>query len=242
MIMKEEIEIFEDKENLAKRLVEVLEIEIRNAASRNTKINIALSGGSTPGMFFKELAKNYSEKISWTKVKFFWGDERCVPPDDPESNYGTAKNILLDRIKIPSENIFRIKGENKPLEEVERYSKILEENLTKKNNLPFFDLIFLGMGEDGHTASIFPDQIELMNSQKNCAVSTHPETNQKRITLTGNVINNAGKVIFLITGKSKAKVLSEVINNKYKIYPAANVNPLNGKLIWMLDKEAAELL
>ena len=180
--------------------------------------------------------------MPWIKFKVFWVDERCVPPDDPESNYGMAHHHLFRHVDIPKNQIYRIKGEYDPRSEQERYESILRENIPLKNGLPKFDLIILGMGSDGHTASIFPDQMELFNSENLCEVSEHPEKGQKRITLTGKVINNAHNVVFLVTGDQKAPVLSQIINDNKQNLPASLVYPAHGLLEWYLDASAAKYL
>ena len=186
---------------------------------------------------FEVLADKYKDNINWQHVNFYWADERCVPPDSDESNYGMTLRYLLCKINIPDENVHRVYGENDPVNEAVRYSNLLEKNLEKKNDLPSFDLILLGMGEDGHTASIFPDQMELLNSDKLCAVATHPESSQKRITLTGNVINNADRIYFLITGSNKAEVTKKILEkkNNYLKFPAAHIHNEEGILIWNIS-------
>ena len=194
-----------------------------------------------PKGIFEYLAAHHQNTIGWHKVKFFWGDERCVPPTDSESNYKMAYESLLSRLQIPASNIFRIRGENDPQNEATEYSEIVKKQLPQTNKIPKFDLIMLGLGEDGHTASIFPNQKSLLESEKIYASAVHPETGQKRITLTGKVINNASTIVFIVTGNNKAKVVDEIINQKdnYKNYPASFILPHNGELYWLLDKSAA---
>lgn len=205
-------------------------------------VHIALSGGSTPKIVFDELALNYVNSIEWAKVHFYWGDERCIPPTDGESNYGMTAEHLLSKITIPAENIHRVKGENNADYEADRYSNLLNKNLPKRNSIPAFDLVILGMGDDGHTASIFPHEIDLWRSGEYCEVAEHPETGQQRVTITGQIINNAAEVIFLVTGESKAEKVQEIIKKggDYKDYPASLVNPRSGNLIWFLDEAAAQ--
>ncbi|MBK8551208.1 MAG: 6-phosphogluconolactonase [Ignavibacteria bacterium] len=204
------------------------------------KINIALSGGNTPKLLFEVLAENYRNEIDWRSVNFYWVDERCVRPDDSESNFGMTEKYLLNKIEIPVENVHRVSGENEPEEEAIRYSQVLKENLTIENNFPRFDLTLLGMGDDGHTASIFPDQMEILDSNEICAVAVHPVSGQKRITLTGRVINNSDRVYFLVTGKSKSDIIKIIFEEKngYLNFPAAHIELTNGELNWYLDKEA----
>ncbi len=187
---------------------------------------------------FKVLSENYKNNIDWAKVNFFWADERCVPPDDEQSNFGMTEKILLRNIPIPEENVHRIFGNSDPAGEALRYSEDLKKHLRLKNEIPEIDLILLGMGDDGHTASIFPDQMDLLNSNELCAVAVHPETGQKRITLTGKVINNADRIYFLITGKDKAGTVSDILETKndYLKYPAAHIG---SDADWYLDEDAA---
>ena len=215
-----------------------------NVVSKNDTARIALSGGSTPGEVFKELALNFKDAIDWSKVQFYWGDERCVPPDDGESNYKMANDHLFSKFDLSRANIHRIYVENNPVVEAKRYSEILKKTLPDYRELPQFDLVILGLGDDGHTASIFPHQLNLWNSKKYCEVAEHPETGQKRVTLTGQIINNAREVAFLVTGSSKAQKVFEIIEmqGNYKRYPASFVLPKSGKLIWFLDAAAASLL
>ncbi|HZH73810.1 MAG TPA: 6-phosphogluconolactonase, partial [Mariniphaga sp.] len=166
---------------------------------------------------------------------------RCVPPDDDQSNYKMTFDTLFSKIEIPADNIHRIKGEKTPEEEAGRYAAEIADNLELRNGVPVFDLIILGLGEDGHTASIFPDQLDLLKVDKLCAVATHPESGQKRITLTGKVINNANNIFFLVTGQQKAKRLSEIMNNEEvaQNHPAAHIEPHEGSVIWFIDETAA---
>ncbi|MGW8123917.1 6-phosphogluconolactonase [Roseivirga echinicomitans] len=204
------------------------------------RLNIALSGGSTPKLLFQILVQKYLDKIDWAKFHFYWGDERCVPPTSGESNYGMTHEYLFQHIDIPEENIHRVLGENKPSEEVLRYGQLITENLPSINGLPQFDLIILGLGEDGHTASIFPHQMELLTSKEVCAIAEHPTSAQKRITLTGALINNAKEVCFLVTGEAKAEKVNEILNitGNCERYPASYIKPSHGELTWFLDKTA----
>lgn len=231
-----EIRIFENKSSLAKTFSEDLKFLI----NANESVHIALSGGSTPKAIFDHLAKYYSEEIYWKNVHFYWGDERCVGPEDDQSNYKMTMDHLFSKINIPSENIHRILGENAPANEAKSYSNLLAKNLELKDDLPSFDLVILGMGDDGHTASIFPHEISLFQSSKICDVAIHPDSGQKRITITGEVINNAKKVVFLVTGSNKQEKLGAIMEKKagYKKYPAALVSPRSNRLIWYLDKSA----
>lgn len=232
-----EIRIFESKEAVAENFCTFL----HNLIKKNGAVHIALSGGSTPKIVFNELASEYRDLIPWADVHLYWGDERCVPPTDAESNYRMTKEHLLDAIEIPEANVHRIKGEEEPEEEARRYASVLRQNVPLHGDLPQFDLVILGMGDDGHTASVFPHQIELWDSPNLCEVAVHPDSGQKRITLTGGVINQAGHVAFLVTGSNKSERLRQILDKEgnYHQYPASLVAPDSGELLWFLDKAAA---
>lgn len=230
--------IFEDKDKLVKGLTEFF-VDVLNQKDR--RFSVALSGGSTPKIWFEYLAKNHNKDIDWERIHFYWGDERCVPPTDGESNYGMTKKNLLDHIDIPRENIHRIQGELAPDAAADIYAKELIDDLALEA-IPKFDLVILGMGDDGHTASIFPHQIELWNSDDFSVVATHPETGQQRVSITGQVINYAEAVAFLVTGEQKAQKVHEILYNEDSSskYPASLVNPESNNLYWFLDKDAAK--
>lgn len=235
--MKNNLHVFPDNEAVAAAFAAWLVKWIK----KQGKVAIALSGGSTPKMLFRLLAEEYEDEVNWEKVHLYWGDERCVPPDHEDSNYGMTQNLLLRHIDIPMANIHRVRGEDDPEQEAKRYSELIEAELKNEEGYPVFDLIILGMGSDGHTASIFPHQKELLMAKSSCAVTTHPGSGQKRITLTGPVINRAKQVIFLVTGAGKKEKVREIIEEEgdWSSYPAAHVRPLSGKLDWFLDAAAA---
>lgn len=236
--------IFSSPYQLAEKFAGEL-VQMITASEQNKKIfTIALSGGSTPELLFSLLGDHFSNSVTWDYVHFFWGDERCVSPDSQESNFGMTRRKLLDKIDIPSANVHRIRGEEDPEKEASRYSEAISDYTGKRDGFPLFDLIVLGLGEDGHTASIFPGHLELFNSEKICEVTVHPVTLQKRITLTGRVLNNAGYVVFLVTGKKKADIVEKLIKKSKSAlnFPASYIVPVYGVLNWYLDEEAAGLL
>lgn len=210
--------------------------------SENNIVHIALSGGSTPKILFELLADEYDEDIDWEKLHFWWGDERCVPPTDNDSNYKMTKELLFDSISIKDSQIHRVLGENEPQEEANRYGEEILKHLPIVNGLPQFDIIMLGMGGDGHTASIFPHEMSLLEDKAICGVANHPESGQKRVTLNGPVINNAQDISFLVTGEGKTEKVDEIFNQKegYLSYPAAHFNGEN--VVWYLDDSAARML
>ncbi len=232
--------IFDDNEAMARAFAEFL----AKKSSENESLTIALSGGSTPKALFKILSNDYKDTIDWSKLHFFWGDERMVPPSHEESNFKMTDDLLFSQVSIPESNIHRIKGENELVEEVSRYGKEIEENVGSQNGTPSFDIVMLGMGADGHTASIFPPDIDLINANTICAAGTNPESGQRRVTITGTVINNAKHVCFLVTGAGKAEKIDEIFNQKadYLAYPAAHIKPNAGELIWFMDESASSKL
>lgn len=194
----------------ARALIErILQVVAKQPADQ--KVNIALSGGSTPALMFRLWAEQYDAQTPWEQIRLFWVDERCVPPTDKESNYGMTRDNLLNKINIPEENVVRIKGENTPEEEALRYETKVRSMVPEEEGFPQFDIVLIGAGDDGHTSSIFPGQEHLLTTQRAYALSTHPKTGQQRIALTGMPIIHAQRLIFLLTGKNKAQVLADII-------------------------------
>lgn len=236
-----EIRIFDTQQQLNQAFTEWLKEIVRN----KDRINVALSGGSTPKSLFDEWSMNHRDDIDWNRIRFFWGDERCVSPEDEQSNYRMSREHLFDNLSIPQSHIFRIHGENDPDTEAHRYAEVLRNELPIVSGVPVFDVVMLGMGDDGHTASIFPDQLSLWYSDQLCVVGTHPQSGQRRVSLTGKVINHAQYVALLVTGENKAEKVAEIIENPQeaaKKYPAALVQPESGNLVWFLDRSAAQKL
>ena len=233
-----EVKIYDTPKNVIKRLAK--EIYKLTVNSTQPQFHIVLSGGNSPIALFKRIRKKYAERIDWQRIHFWWGDERCVAPDDEQSNFKSANDNLLSHISIPTENIQRIKGENDPASEVKRYEAEIRKNIHFRGEDPVFDLIILGLGDDGHTASIFPGQLELFEEKQICVVAQHPDTGQNRITLTGKAINNANRVYFLVTGENKAERIAEIMNDDEaaKLLPAYYVSPKNGSLLWFIDEAA----
>lgn len=243
--MKYKTQIFENAELSSRAVAGLIVEKAQSKKQQDQSLNLAVSGGSTPRYLFTLLATDeYRNQIPWENVRFFWVDERCVEPTDSESNFGMTYDALLQYAFVPAQNIFRMKGEDIPENEASRYADLLRKELPAKEGFPLFDLVLLGMGEDGHTASIFPDNLNLLDSEKSVDVSVHPVTGQKRITLTGNVIRNAPLVVFLINGDSKASLLKKIIHHEKdsEKYPAAHMHDSKGNVTFYLDKEAAKFL
>lgn len=242
--MEPRIKIYSEPMKVAEELAMELFLRIKIFTDKGKTYCIALSGGETPYPFFTIIANKYSRAIKWEYVHLFWGDERCVPPNDSDSNYGRAKKLFLDMIEIPKKNIHRIRGEDEPIKETKRYSNEIKAFTKTKNGLPSLDFTVLGIGEDGHTASLYPNQLKLIDSPQICEMSINPQTLQKRITLTGTLLNNSGTVAFFVTGKNKANIVSKILNNESgkNKYPASYISPKSGKILWYLDEAAASKL
>lgn len=235
-----EVKVYQNKEEVAAEFSKYF-VE---KATADQAFHVALSGGSTPKIVFDVLIDDFSDTINWSNIHLYWGDERCVAPDDADSNYKMTLDHLISKISIPKENIHRMKGEKNPQSEAKRYGKLLEDLLPHELGLPQFDLVILGMGDDGHTASIFPHELNLWVSPDNCEVATHPDSGQKRVSLTGRIINNAKTVVFLVTGENKAEKVKIIVDREegYLKYPASHVSPKTKDLIWFLDADAAKKL
>lgn len=237
------IKIFKTPSELAEKLAEELVQRINDSAEKKKILTVALSGGSTPEILFSMLGNNFSKSARWEYVNFFWVDERCVPPENSESNYKEANDKFFKKIDIPQCNIHRIRGERRPEKEVLSYSEEVSEFTRSNGGFPAFDIILLGVGEDGHTASIFPGNMELLSSDRICEVAEHPVTGQKRITVTGRVINNAKSIYFLVTGKNKSEIINRILNDPdfSQSLPASHIDSISGTVEWYLDEEAGRL-
>lgn len=239
--MRGNIRIFADAEALAAALAADLQQSVAAAP-----LSLVLSGGSTPQRLFRLLATEpYRTQMPWQDMQLFWGDERCVPPNHPESNYGVAYDELISQVPIPAENVHRIRGEAAPVTEAARYADELARALPHEGRaLPVCDWILLGLGADGHTASLFPDGPLLQIDNDICQVATHPATGQQRITLSLAVLNNAKRISFLVTGREKAAIVKTILATPPHEHtlPAGLIRPINGRLEWLLDQAAASLL
>jgi 6-phosphogluconolactonase len=214
----------------------------------NGVARIAVSGGSTPKRTFELLAnpaEKFASAMPWAKIEMYWVDERTVPPDNKDSNYHMTRKALLDKVPLKPEQIFRIEGELNPEEAAARYESAIRNHLRLEGAQgPVFDLLALGMGPDGHTASLFPHTAALHELIR-IAVANHvPQLDTWRVTLTWPVINEARDVFFLIAGKDKAQPLRDVLLDKYdpETLPSQLIRPRNGRLLMLLDKDAAALL
>lgn len=235
--------IFDSVDNLAAFFAEKL-ANITQTCPDHAHVSVALSGGSTPRAVFAYMSEQPKSNIAWEKIRLFWGDERCVPADHAESNYRMTRESLLTHIPVPAENIFRIQGEEDPQKEAVRYSKLVAAHVPFFNNQPVFDLVMLGLGEDGHTASIFPPDMHLFDSPDLFEAVQNPYSGQHRITATGRVINHAKNIFFIVSGYSKSEMVTRIINKHegFDRLPASKIKPLGGEPFWLLDQDAASLL
>ncbi|MDP6924019.1 MAG: 6-phosphogluconolactonase [Candidatus Scalindua sp.] len=241
--MNKNIHAYPNKEKLVAATTDRIADCMELAIQKNGLCSMALSGGKTPGGIFSLLASNpYRDRLDWSKLHLFWGDERMVPPDHQDSNYRLVQETLLDHIKIPDENVHRMRGEIAPEEAAAEYVSLLHDHF--KGDLPCFDLMLLGLGEDGHTASLFPGTDAVEEREKHAVAVFVPKLDAWRVTLTLPVLNAARKIMFLVSGKSKSEMVQRIISNKQlaKEIPATMVNPQNGELHWMMDSEAMVLI
>jgi 6-phosphogluconolactonase len=243
-----EIIVLEDAAALSHKAAEILVRRITAVLAQRPYFSIALSGGSTPKALFSLLVEDesFNAKISWDKIHFFWGDERHVPPQDDKSNYRMAFEMMLARAHVRTENIHRMQAEQADAEKV---ALDYEQELRKffqptADQLPVFDFNLLGIGPDGHTASLFPET-RALHEHKRLVVANWVEKFQSyRITMTLPVLNNAGTIVVLVSGQKKAAILQQILEGDHQpdLLPAQLIRPTHGKLIWLVDQAAASRL
>lgn len=231
------IEILRDPKEVATRAAEIFVATANEAIKIQGRFSIALSGGSTPKALFELLAREpYVSQIEWQHIHVFWSDERCVAPEDEQSNYRMANEALLKRVPIPQTQIHRMHGEDEPQMAAKNYEQELIAHF--KSDEPRFDLILLGMGDDGHTASLFPNTTAIDENKKLTAAPFVDKFKTHRLTFTFKTINAAAKIVFLITGASKAETLKAILSVAKKDLPASLVKPKNGETLWLIDEAA----
>lgn len=238
------VEIFPDTRGLARASAESIVTLSSEAIAAWGRFSIGLSGGSTPRTLFQLLASDdFASRIDWGNMYIFWGDERCVPPDHADSNYHMTRETLLDHVPLPEDNIYRMQGERDPAEAAAAYEETLRA-FFGSDALPRFDLLLQGMGDDGHTASLFPGTAALRERERWVVANYVEKLDSWRITLTVPMINAAANVIFLVAGENKAEALRAVLQGprQPELYPSQFVQPENGRLRWLVDAAAAQLL
>lgn len=239
-MIDQKIEIVADATELAESAARLFIKIAQRAITERNVFSVALSGGSTPKKLYELLASNsFCEQLDWTKIHFFFGDERSVPPDSDESNFKMAEVALFSKIiRLPQENIHRVAAEKPAADAASDYEQTLKNFFN--NELPRFDLILLGMGPDGHTASLFPDSPATEETTNFFIENWIEKFGAYRLTLTFPVINNARQVLFLVAGADKAGVLAEVVQGSAKKYPAQMINLADGELLWLIDQAASD--
>lgn len=238
------IKVLTDEIKFARAATEFIVAQAEDAILQRGYFSLVLAGGETPIKVYALLSSDaYRTRVDWSKVYLFWGDERCVPPDHKDSNYNAANLIMIRHLPIPESNIFRIQGELQPTEAAEAYETQLRQFFADK---PWhFDLVLLGLGQDGHTASLFPYASALTTPSGTWVTAEYVEAVRGwRVTLTSDVFNQAETVMFLVAGSGKAERVHEVIEGEYdpERLPAQRIQPHSGNLIWLLDSDAANRL
>jgi len=240
--MGTQVKIVPDSATLARTAAQEFHRLAEPAIQERGIFSVALSGGNTPRTVYSLLASDH-QQLPWDRIHIFFGDERHVPPDNPDSNFRMANESLLSRVPIPEKNVHRIRAELEADAAASEYEQELVNFFHLGNqNMPRFDLIFLGIGEDGHTASLFPGSKALNEISRRVVANWVEKFQAFRITFTFPVLNHASEVAFLVSGAGKAQILSEVVRPGTRKYPAQNVQPLNGDLLWLVDQDAGNLL
>jgi len=239
---------FSTPAEVAKSAADLFTSSVISAAGARGIARVAISGGTTPKAMFALLAdpsQPFAKQVPWDKLDLYWVDERCVGPEDADSNYRMTREALLSKVPLPAERVHRMEGELEPEEAAARYEAAIRNGFRLEGaETPTFDLVLLGMGDDGHTASLFP-HTEALNDITHIVVANHvPQKDTWRITLTSPVINQGREVAFLIEGTAKAQVLHDVFQGPYQpeTYPSQIIRPASGKLTLLLDAAAAAKL
>ncbi|SRR6266496_5695739 len=242
--MKPQIRIFRSLEELSQNAAQLFVEQAAEAIQERGRFLVALNGGSTPTHTFQLLATDFRDKIDWSKVHVFWGDERLVPTSDPENSYGQARDLFLHHVPIPETNVHHVKTELSLENAANDYSHVLKQFAVAPLEWIRFDLVFLGMGEDGHTASLFPGSPEDVDGIVVPVTSDYQGRPARRITLTPKVLNSARIIAFMATGEKKAAILAQVLSGRYnpELYPAQRIDAKDGKTIWLVDEDAASKL
>jgi 6-phosphogluconolactonase len=238
------IRVFKDINELSQFAANSFTEIANQSIAKHGRFLVALSGGSTPMQLYKLLGDSFHDTVDWSRAHFFWGDERCVPVDDAENSYGQTKKVLFDKINIPDENIHRVLSELEPDSAAKEYAKTLSIFAEPPLAWPRFDLTLLGMGDDGHTASLFPNSPVDVDSPTLAVTANYQGRPANRVTLTPKVLNSSRNILFLVSGKSKAATLSKIFSDNYMPaeLPVQRIVPEDGSLTWLIDEEAGSLL
>ena len=236
--MDPEIKVVPDAVEVAHEAAERVIAAANRAADEGRTFSVAFAGGSTPKALYELLAtESYKSRVDWARVEVFFGDERAVPPDHKDSNYRMAREALLSKVHIPGDNVYRMAGERDPNIAAREYGQMLKEKFGEAG----LDLILLGMGDDGHTASLFPDTAALDEAKHRCVANFVPKLNTWRLTLTAPFINRARDVMIIVSGAGKAARLREVLEGAAdpRRLPVQLIRPAEGRLTWIVDAAAA---
>jgi 6-phosphogluconolactonase len=238
--------VMDDAQALYVRAAEEIAHFAGEAICTRGEFTLCLTGGTTPASTYELLATRFRLSVDWKEVQFFWGDERCVPPDDPASNFGMANRTMLSRLSLLPRQIHRIRGEDHPEQAASEYERELRTcfHLEQLEDLPSFDLLLLGLGDNAHIASLFPRHPAL-HEKNGLAVAVEVDAApSRRISLTMPVINNAERVMFLVSGEKKATAVRNVLQGTAdpEQYPAQFVKPRSSEIVWLMDKAAAREL
>jgi 6-phosphogluconolactonase len=210
------------------------------------EFTLCLTGGNTPASTYELLATRFHLSVDWKEVQFFWGDERCVPPDDPASNFGMANRTMLSKLALRPEQIHRMRGEQEPALAAQEYEQELRTffHLERPVDFPSFNLVLLGLGDNAHVASLFPHHPALQEKTRLAVAVEVEAAPSRRISLTLPVINNAERVMFLVSGANKAEAVRDVLQGSAEPdqYPAQFVKPPRADVVWLMDKAAASKL
>jgi 6-phosphogluconolactonase len=239
------IQCYPDIEALSRAAADEFVFRAREACAERGQFLASLAGGGTPQQMFDMLAQlPYREEIPWQNVQIFWGDERCVPPDQAESNYRQVYVSIAQKTLLPSENLHRVKGELPPLQAAEMYRQELEKWAPEGMRWPIFDFVLLGMGEDGHTASLFPGSEPDLVDPVLAVTAAYQGRPANRVTLTPRVINSARSIYVMVAGANKAQTLAHVLQGEKNLVslPIQRIQPAHGEMTWLVDQNAASLL
>ena len=241
-----QIKVLQNPAELVQAAAERFVASAVEAIRTHGRFRVALSGGTTPKSLYTLLSTDrYAARVDWSRVHVFWGDERCVPPADPMSNYRMVRETLIDQVPLPAENVHRMRGEDDPVAAAAAYERVLRHELGISAGPPTpdarFDLMLLGMGDDGHTASLFPGLTAVSEHERWVTAEYVAEVSMWRVSCTPALFNTAAAVVFLVSGREKAAMLRRVLEGPYQpeVLPAQVVAPHDGSVCWLLDAAAA---
>jgi 6-phosphogluconolactonase len=241
-VLTPDVRIYRDPEALSHAAAALFAETAAQAVSERGRFLVSLNGGGTPTRLYELLAQSpYRQQIDWLRLHAYWGDERCVPPEDLQNNFRQARETLLGRVPVPPEHAHRVRTEFDPQSAAEDYARVLRLGATPPLEWPRFDLVLLGLGEDGHTASIFPGSETEVSVPTLAVRAEYQHRLSWRVTLTPPVFNSARRIVFLVSGAGKSKIVSRVLYGEFRPaeLPAQRIQPTDGELIWMLDTGAA---